>query len=331
MFCGKCGAKNDDSAKMCEKCGSVLEGDPSTSQENQPLTYGSARTRPPIIEEPQQSGLERKLTGYETVGGSSASKHIEAIAGNKTTIVAQPKEQRIRCQFKGCAQSVLEQETFICDECNKTMCQRHKDDDHPEYCKRCGEKVRAKEFETNVQRMGLAQPAGEIPAALTVITQPNPTFQGRIWTAQGTGRTTRDIMTVSRNSKGSYSVGDKFTLNVQAERDCHLTLVDIGTSGNVYVLLQNHRVRAGAPQALSGPDASHEWVISGPPGVERIKAFFTLEPLTLFSRAEDFSPVAPSGATRDIVCAIEIAGRTLEQMPSRLWTDAMCEFVVLGG
>ena len=137
-------------------------------------------------------------------------------------------------------------------------------------------------------------------------------------------------MTVSRNSKGSYRIGEKLTLNVQADQDCHLTLVDIGTSGNVSVLLQNHPVRARALQVLSGPDESHEWIISGPPGIERIKAFFTLEPLALFPGATNFTPLGPSRRTPDIVTILKNAGRTLGEMPSQLWTDAMCEFAVLG-
>ena len=81
---------------------------------------------------------------------------------------------------------------------------------------------------------------------------------------------------MSRDSKDCHAVGETFTLKMQTERDGYLTLLDVGTSGNVYKLLENYPLQAGVPTA-SGPDQSHEWVIGGPQGVEKLKAIVTLD------------------------------------------------------
>ena len=63
---------------------------------------------------------------------------------------------------------------------------------------------------------------------------------------------------------------------------------------------------------------------------KQIKAFFTLEPLSVLHGVESFSPLAPQEATRDVVAKIESLGLALEQMPADSWTDATCQFVVEG-
>ena len=137
----------------------------------------------------------------------------------------------------------------------------------------------------------------------------------------------RDILTVTRDNRDCCRIGEKFTLQVQADVDCCVTLLDVGSSGNLSVLLLNHRVAAGQVASLSGPDDDHEWVVGGPAGVERIKAIFTRQPLAI-AAAQALSPLVASGRSRDIVTRIKQVGRTLQQMPPDSWTDATCQFLV---
>jgi hypothetical protein len=156
-------------------------------------------------------------------------------------------------------------------------------------------------------------------------------LHARIWTERGARPATRDILTVARHNKDCYRIGDRFTLNVQTECDGYLTLLDIGTSGNVCQLLADYPLAAGAPVALSGPDQSREWVIGGPPGVERLRAFVTLQPVSLFPGVGSPGALSPQGRMSEIVADIEKAGSVLKRLPPGSWTDATCEFVVLGG
>ncbi len=176
-----------------------------------------------------------------------------------------------------------------------------------------------------------AAPASPQPGALQAmleLTQPQAPFRARVWIDRQVFRHTRDIVTVPRDSRDCCRVGDRFTLNVQAAVDCYVTLIDVGTSGNVFLLLQNLPLRAGAPVTLCGPDEQQEWVVGEPPGIEQVKALFTRQPLQLFPQTAAFAPLAPSGNTRDIVTRIKQAGRRLQDMPADSWTDATCRFLV---
>jgi len=77
MFCGKCGAENDDSAKVCRECGGVLEGDPSTreGEEQSPAegqtpsvdqeSIGSAA--PSKQESPRHAPTEKFRPGHDQI------------------------------------------------------------------------------------------------------------------------------------------------------------------------------------------------------------------------------------------------------------------------
>jgi hypothetical protein len=166
--------------------------------------------------------------------------------------------------------------------------------------------------------------------ALLKVTQRKPPFRGRIWIRRHGQRHARDILTVTRDNRDCCRIGETFVLQAQADADCYLTLLDAGTTGNLYVLLLNHRLRGGEIATLDGPDKGHEWIVGGQPGVERIKAFFTRQPLTI-AAAEPFSPLASTNRSRDILTRIKEVGMRLEQMPADSWTDATCQFIVESG
>ena len=235
---------------------------------------------------------------------------------------------RITCQYAVCSTTVRIEEVFSCNRCNRRMCQRHKDDDDPAYCLLCAEKVRAEEFERKIRSLELPVEAEEIATALLGVTQDRPPFQARVWTSRMGMGTTRDIASIDRNSRASYRIGETFVLSVQAERDCYLTLVDAGTSGRVFILVQNYSLRGGLALTLSGPDEGHQWVVAGPPGIERIKAFFAKEPLDLSSKLAKSPCVKTWEGTRDIVTKVQRIGATLDGLPIDSWTDAVCQFVV---
>jgi len=285
-----------------------------------------------------EGGINIEFTRLEEMYGSDIRNllnlHVEEQASAET---GQPEWQpillrlagnvkRTRCGFAGCRRPLAVAGSFRCGRCEAAMCRRHQDDEKTAYCKVCAEAVRAEEFEKLAQRLPLQLAGSSAVEALCRVTQPASAFRGRVWTEPGTQPTTRDLFTVARNSKGCYRIGDRFTLNVQTERDCYLTLLDIGTSGRVSLLLDNYRLRAGTPVALSGPDREHAWIIGGPPGVERIKALFTTLPQPLFPGSDPFSPLDPDADA--LLARVNSVAVTLEQTPSGSWTDAMCEFAV---
>ena len=73
----------------------------------------------------------------------------------------------------------------------------------------------------------------------------------------------------------SFRLGEHLRFGIQANRDCHLTLIDFGTDGTVVVLWPNTwqkdpRLQGGRPYFLPQVDnPEFEFVVTGRPGVER--------------------------------------------------------------
>lgn len=185
--------------------------------------------------------------------------------------------------------------------------------------------------ESSTETWTLGQPSTDtqtVLQALLEVTQPKAPFRARVWIDRRNLGLTRDILTVARDSRDCCRIGERFTLSVQASVDCYVTLIDVGTSGAVVLLLQNLPLRANAPVILSGPDDEREWVVGEPPGVEQIKALFTRHPLALFPDTGPFQPLTRTRHTRDIVTRIRHAAAKLQEMPADSWVDATCRFLV---
>jgi hypothetical protein len=83
--------------------------------------------------------------------------------------------------------------------------------------------------------------------------------------------------------KAEYRVGEKFAVKVRANQDCHLTLIDVGTSGSVNVIFPNHQapdnsVKAGVTYTIPDAAAGFEFEVAGPAGRELVRAIASREP-----------------------------------------------------
>jgi len=154
----------------------------------------------------------------------------------------------------------------------------------------------------------------QLLARLVMLHQPNPPFRVRLWT-----------------EKPTYAVGEKITFFFEAERDCYLTLLDIGTSGKLTVLFpnqfeKNNFVPRGRRVAVPEPHYGFNIDVSGPTGVERVKAIVTTEPFTLFENmnfANGFFGLTRDGAgVRDFKLSPK-------QLAPNQWTDAAIEVLIL--
>lgn len=83
--------------------------------------------------------------------------------------------------------------------------------------------------------------------------------------------------------KTTVASGDRIVLTFQADLECYLTIMNVGTSGTVIRLWPNHytkgdnRIPAATPRQFPDSDAGFVYKIGGPPGVERIIAYATSE------------------------------------------------------
>ena len=134
--------------------------------------------------------------------------------------------------------------------------------------------------------------------------------------------------------KAAYRVGDKIVVRFRASRDCHLTLLNVGTSGRLTILFPNslHRdnaIKAGRDYAIPGPDYGFEYELQGPSGVEKLKAVATLENVPLLESSFDadgslFRSVPPAIGARDI----GIIQKKVAAIPQQKWAEASSEFRV---
>lgn len=155
-------------------------------------------------------------------------------------------------------------------------------------------------------------------------------FKIEVWTEKGDfHQGARDIVVMPK-MKG-YRIGDKINLYFRAEKDCHLTLINYGTSSKMTVLLpnalsQDNFIKGGIIYAIPGEDYPFDYILSGPLGTERIKAIGTTNKINLmditFNRDEIFK--ASSATARDI----SIVAKRLEDVAPKEWAEAECEFEV---
>lgn len=166
---------------------------------------------------------------------------------------------------------------------------------------------------------------------LSGIKQAKSTFRTELWTAKSTEgiKGARDIKIIPRK----YRIGDRIVVYFRSDRDCYLTLFNIGTSGKLTILFpnylfQNNFTRADRMFAIPGDEYPFEYELSGPPGAEKIKAIATASKLNLmdfeFSKEEFFHSVESGVAARDI----SIVAKRMEEVPIDSWAEAICEFEV---
>lgn len=157
-------------------------------------------------------------------------------------------------------------------------------------------------------------------------------FSVELWTA---GQRTAANKNQESASQTEYSIGTRIVVRFRANRDCYLTLLNIGTSGKLTVLFPNalhsdDRIQKDRLYEIPGPDDEFEYEITGPPGVETLKAIATLEktPLLETQFAPDgslFRTVSGTAAARDIAV---VSKRAATVQPDKL-SERECRFRVV--
>jgi TolB-like protein len=88
------------------------------------------------------------------------------------------------------------------------------------------------------------------------------------------------------SDKPVYKTGEIMTLHFKTNRDCYVTLVDVGTSGKVHILYPNRfsggsKVLAGKVYSIPGRDDGYAITVLGPQGTEVVRAIATLTPIAM--------------------------------------------------
>ncbi len=103
---------------------------------------------------------------------------------------------------------------------------------------------------------------------------------------------TTNIAITLTAEKTEVQPGDEVSLTVETDRDCYLTVMDLGSSGRVIRLWpnryssQDNKVEARTPRAIPGPDDGFRIKVAGPAGVERLVVFASSEKGKILSEDE---------------------------------------------
>lgn len=93
-------------------------------------------------------------------------------------------------------------------------------------------------------------------------------------------------------SKTHVQPGETITFTIEADRDCYVTIMDMGTSGRIVRLWPNqysqgeNLVKAHTPRRFPSEADRFQYKIGGPSGVERIIAYATSQPGKILSESE---------------------------------------------
>ena len=137
-----------------------------------------------------------------------------------------------------------------------------------------------------------------------------------------------------RESSTAYKIGSKIRICARATADCYLTLLNVGSDGELTVLFpnrlhQDNRIAGGRVYEIPDSGYAFEFTLEGPAGPDEVKAIVTLDakPLleTDFTKTgEFFHRMESSAAPR----AIKVIAREVETRDARKWASASTRFIV---
>lgn len=161
---------------------------------------------------------------------------------------------------------------------------------------------------------------------LAALDNPDPPFQVEVW---GNRAGTQETLEQAPEEKLVQArVGDVIRFNFRAEKDCYLTLVNLGTSGKVTLLFPNRYhpsgfIQAGKVYRTETPgEMPFKIRARGPAGRELVKAIATLDSLDL--------PSLRLGGTENAgLPTVESGSRFVQQLARDLAIEGLAEVSLL--
>lgn len=124
----------------------------------------------------------------------------------------------------------------------------------------------------------------------------------------------------------TYKIGEAVVITFKTNRDCRLTLFNIGTSGKVHIIFPNEYqkdnfVKANTVYSIPPKGANFVFRVQGPAGEDVIKAIATLENVELISKDN----VTPAGTFSEVNegekdIAVELY-ENLNKIPEKKWAE----------
>lgn len=134
--------------------------------------------------------------------------------------------------------------------------------------------------------------------------------------------------------KEVYHIGEMVIFAVRASQSCYLTLYDISTKGEVTQIFpnryaQDNWIQGGTVYRIPDKQDSFDFEITGPPGMERVRAIGTLENVNFFeSRKIDATEPFPRILQKPDQFDHSVSQK-LDTIPRENWTEASITFQVV--
>jgi hypothetical protein len=142
---------------------------------------------------------------------------------------------------------------------------------------------------------------------------------------------TRDIEVTPRLQNRPFRVDDKVSLAFQANRDCYVTLIDVGTSSAIAIVLPNAwcpeaRISGNRLHFFPGPEFNDfEFTLTGPPGRERVFGIASLTALPI-----SWGPEGKASFRVMQAAEIDALVNALAGLDPGAWAACACDFEIQG-
>jgi hypothetical protein len=137
------------------------------------------------------------------------------------------------------------------------------------------------------------------------------------------------------NSRDIYHAGDEVVFFFKTNKDCRLTLINVGTTGKVNVIFPNKHqddnlVKAGVEYRVPPERSSYIFKMDGPAGLDLVKAVATLDNVPLLPEPS----IKTEGATQNTDMPQSMVARdisiSLKPIDSKRWAETELTLKVVG-
>ncbi len=133
---------------------------------------------------------------------------------------------------------------------------------------------------------------------------------------------------------GKVAIGDEVAFEFTSNRDAHVTVVDIGSSGKVNVIFPNKwhksdKVVKDRVYRIPEKGSNYTFKIKGPVGVNYVKAIGTLKPTKYLSGEALADSEEPFPEMKDAEQKVKDISVELAKEDKKAWTEAQASFKIV--
>ena len=133
--------------------------------------------------------------------------------------------------------------------------------------------------------------------------------------------------------KPIYRIGGKIFITVRASQTCYLSLYDISTEGEVTQIFPNkfaldNLIQGGQIYRIPATSDTFDFEVTGPPGIERIRAIGTIKNVNFFNQSKATSDEVFPRIHKAPDQFDQALNQKLQVIPTGQWAEASVTFQI---